>query len=86
MDSIQAIGAGLIRHGLTTLGGVLVADGLMKGGDVNTFVGAGMVMAGVAWSWWQKVGQAKVLAELQSLRARASGVSSFGAGTQAKKS
>jgi hypothetical protein len=57
--------ASLVRHGLTAAGAALVTDGYMTSGDTQAFVGGGMVVAGVAWSWWQKVGQQKVVALLQ---------------------
>lgn len=45
---------GLIRHGLTTAGGVLVTDGVATASDVNTIVGAIMTILGVLWSIWEK--------------------------------
>ena len=61
-EVLKPILAGLVRHGLTALGGILVTDGVMQQGETTGFVGAGMVIAGVAWSWYQKVGQAQLLA------------------------
>lgn len=64
-ENLQSIAAGIIRHGLTTAGGYLMASGVIHGqGGVQAFVAAGMVIIGVAWSYWQKVGQAKAMAEL----------------------
>ena len=70
METLQPILAGIMRHALTTVGGALAAKGIMNSGTVNEFVGAGMVLAGVAWSWWQKQGQAAVSAELKALTAK----------------
>jgi hypothetical protein len=57
----------IARHGLTTLGGYLTAYGLLPDGtSVDQFVGPGMVLVGVAWSWWQKTGHASVIAEMES--------------------
>ena len=57
----------VVRHLLTSLAGMLVTLGVMNSGDQLQFItiGTGIVvgLATMAWSWWQKVGQAK-LAEL----------------------
>ena len=66
-DTMKTILAGMVRHGLTTLGGALVAGGYMDASSTSAFVGGGMVIAGVAWSWWQKEGQAKALAILAKM-------------------
>jgi hypothetical protein len=64
--------AGLIaRHALTSIAGVLVAHGYLQSSATEGFIGAGMLIAGVAWSWWQKSGQAALAAELAGFRARA---------------
>jgi hypothetical protein len=68
-EVLKPILAGLARHALTSLGGYLVASGAISSSQVDTFVGAGLMIAGVLWSWWQKVGQAKVAALLQHLTA-----------------
>lgn len=54
---IKPVLAGMCRHALTVAGGALVADGYLQSSGTADFVGGGMVLAGVAWSWWQKVGQ-----------------------------
>lgn len=51
------------RHALTTFGGWMIAHGYLQSSGLDGFVGAGMVVAGVAWSWWQKSGQAFALNE-----------------------
>ena len=67
-EQFTAIGAGIVRHALTTVGGGLAASGIIHGdAGVQSFVGASMVIVGVAWSWWQKYGQAKALAEVKKL-------------------
>ena len=58
------------RHLLTTAGGALVTSGVIQSGEVQGFVGAGMVIAGVLWSWWQKRGQAIVAEQLKKLTAQ----------------
>jgi hypothetical protein len=66
-EALNSILAAIARHGLTALGGVLVTDGVMQQGDVTGFVGAGMVLLGIGWSWWQKRGQAQVADGLKKL-------------------
>lgn len=68
-EALKPILAGIVRHGLTSLGGALVAGGYMQSSDTAAFVGGGMVMAGVIWSWWQKEGQAEVAALLKKMTA-----------------
>lgn len=71
-EVLKPILAGMVRHGLTALGGILVTDGVMQSSEMSGFVGAGMVIAGVAWSWWQKRGQQKVVAILAKMKPVAS--------------
>lgn len=52
--AMSSIIQGLIRHGLTTLGGALVAHGYLGQSDVATAVGAVMTLVGVAWSVIEK--------------------------------
>lgn len=42
--------AGLIRHALTTVGGVLVAKGYLDSGTVEAVAGAVVTILGVIWS------------------------------------
>lgn len=42
--------AGLIRHALTTVGGVLVAKGYLDSGTVEAVAGAVVTILGVVWS------------------------------------
>lgn len=66
-NALKPILAGLVRHALTSLGGMLVASGYMQSSDTAAFIGGGMVIAGMLWSWWQKEGQAKVLAAIAKM-------------------
>jgi hypothetical protein len=59
-------GAGLIRHAVTTIGGMLVADGIISPGDDTKLAGSVMIIVGIAWSWWQKRGQAQAIALVKS--------------------
>jgi hypothetical protein len=61
--------AGIARHALTTAGGALVTDGVIQSSQTNDFVGAGMVMLGIGWSWWNKSGHAQVAAALKRVTA-----------------
>jgi hypothetical protein len=63
--------AGVLRHALTVLGGVLVHSGYVDASGANTLVGAGMILGGVAWSWWQKKGAAAAQEELARWKASA---------------
>ena len=45
---------GIVRHGLTLLGGYLVSRGHLDVGDVQTVVGALSGLFGVAWSVYSK--------------------------------
>ena len=40
----------LVRHGLTTVGGSLIAKGLITSAAFDQVVGAAVVIAGVVWS------------------------------------
>jgi len=69
MDMSTLLGL-IVRHGLTTVGGYLAGKGLLSGGEsgITDFVGAGMVIFGIAWSAYQKYGVAFVNAELARSR------------------
>lgn len=69
-DSLKPILAGIVRHALTTAGGALVAGGYMQSSQTADFIGGGMVIAGIAWSWWQKEGQAEVADLLKKVMAK----------------
>jgi hypothetical protein len=65
----QTIGGLVARHTLTTAGGWLAAHGYLASDGVSGFVGAGMILIGIAASWWQKRGQAATMTELRRLKA-----------------
>ena len=44
----------IVRHGLTTGGGYLVSMGLITDANAAAIVGAGMTLAGIAWSIMRK--------------------------------
>lgn len=49
----------LIRHGLTTAGGTLVAKGTITASTMDEGVGALMVLIGIVWSVVQKLSAKK---------------------------
>jgi hypothetical protein len=55
----------VLRHALTTAAGALAAHGYLASSGSEQFISAGMLAAGILWSWWQKSGQALALAEAQ---------------------
>lgn len=74
-DSDNLIGlivGGVTRHVLTGVAGSLVAMGWITGDDQQKFItmGVGIAIgaAGLAWSWWNKVGHAKLADELNKLK------------------
>ncbi len=58
---LQTILGLIARHALTTIAGTLVAHGYLASSGTEQFIGAGMVFLGIAWSWWQKVGQKEAM-------------------------
>lgn len=50
---MQAILAGLLRHGLTMLGGGTIAEGVASNDDVTAWAGALIALVGTAWSIWK---------------------------------
>jgi hypothetical protein len=67
---IQTILALIARHALTTIAGFLAARGYIDASGTEAFISAAMLLLGIGWSWWQKTGQAEVLAELAKLKAQ----------------
>lgn len=60
--------AGVLRHVLTTAGGVLVTDGYISADTLNTSVGAIITLGGAGWSIWEKW---KATKEAKALAAKA---------------
>ena len=67
----QTVAGLLARHLMTSLAGALITLGLLQASDRNNFVsiasGIAVGLLGLAWSWWQKKGQAALKAELDKL-------------------
>jgi len=61
--------ASIVRHSLTVAAGALVAHGTVSSSTGEQLVGAGMVVAGLAWSWWDKRGRAQLVQALDDARA-----------------
>jgi hypothetical protein len=55
---VQSMAMSVLRTVLTSVGGVLVGDGIIQQGDQADFVkitaGACMALIAVGWSWWEK--------------------------------
>lgn len=70
-DFYKQLATSVIRHSLTVVCGSLVTDGLVTAGDEASFVKIGTGIAvgliGLAWSWYQKVGQQKLLDEWRAI-------------------
>lgn len=45
---------GIVRHALTTFGGVLVTKGTVTDGQLETAAGAIVVLVGIVWSVFDK--------------------------------
>jgi hypothetical protein len=69
MDT-QTILAMLARHALTVAAGWLATKGYIDSSATEGVISAGMTVAAVGWSWWQKTGQAEIAAELVKLKAQ----------------
>lgn len=64
---VKTVLALMVRHGLTTAAGILVTHGYMASSGTEQFVSAGLFLAAIVWSWWQKSGQAQITALLKKL-------------------
>lgn len=73
MDTQTILGL-IARHALTTIAGFLAAHGYLGSSTTEQFVGAGMLILGVGWSWWQKSGQAAVAARLDKLKSHVNAI------------
>lgn len=73
---VRTITALVARHALTTVAGVLISagwvDATQKGQFITISTGIVVGAVGVAWSWWQKVGQRKVVEDMARVVARLS--------------
>lgn len=64
------IAAGVIKKGLLVAGTGLASHGVISASQTEMFVSAGMVLAGLAWSFWNDYGRAIVLSQLEVLKAK----------------
>lgn len=60
----------MARHALTLAAGYLVSAGLLPQAQVNGFVAACLLFAGIGWAAWQKLNQPGMLASLQARQAQ----------------
>ena len=68
MDLLKPLLAGIARQAITAAGAYLGFTGTQEA----QFVGAGMVLAGLGWEWWQARGQRQVIAILAKMKPVAS--------------
>lgn len=64
MQILKPFLQGLARQAITALGAYLGFTGSTE----TQFVGAGMVLAGLGWEWWQQRGQQQVIAILAKMK------------------
>lgn len=69
-DILKPFLAATVRHGLTAAALYFVKVGVMPTSGEDQFVASGMLIAGLGWSWWQKIGHANAAALLQKLTAK----------------
>lgn len=85
----QPIVAGQIRTALAGVAGSLVVAGAIQPGDESSFVkiGTGIAVYAIpaAWSWWQKVGEVKLLAVIAKSKPVASPSATVGEAVDAAK-
>lgn len=79
---LQPILAGQLRHILTLAAGALIARGAIESDQSGAFVQIGLGIASWAavagWSWWQKDGQSRVLAQLAKMHRMAPSTATTG--------
>jgi hypothetical protein len=67
-DLAKPIIYGQLRHALTAAAGILAARGALDPSQSGAFVdiaaGFAMYASGAGWSWWQKVGQSRLTADV----------------------
>lgn len=69
----------MIRHGITTVAGYLVAAGLLQSNQTESFVAACMLFAGIGWSVWHKINTPEMLQRMTE-RMKAKNVKRAGLG------
>lgn len=62
-EILKAFISSNVRHAMTTIGGVLVTNGIIDKTDAMSFekIGSGLIIGGIgfAWSWYKNHKQAK---------------------------
>lgn len=69
-DLLKAFLGSAVRHGLTVAAPALIAAGIMPATETNAFISAGMFIAGLGWSCYQKYGMAIVTGLLKKITSR----------------
>lgn len=68
LDFLKPILAQAVRDGLRTIGMGLATHGFIQNGaGVESFVGAGMTLAGLVWGWWTTTGHVQAATLLKKL-------------------
>lgn len=49
------------------LAGYLVKEGVLQGSGTEGFIAAGLVLVQVGWSWYEKVGHARLVAVMSKV-------------------
>ena len=63
---LTTLGGLLVRAAVQAIGGGFVASGTLDGAQTETISGAVLIIASIAWSWFQKRQAAKKLASAQA--------------------
>lgn len=64
------LASGIIKKGLVTLSAGAVTHGIINSNQTETFISAGMLVVGLAWSFWNDYGRAIVISQLEVLKAK----------------
>lgn len=67
---LLTLASGAIKKGLLVAGTGLASHGIINSSQTEMFVSAGMVVVGLAWSFWNDYGKAIVLSQLEVLKAK----------------
>lgn len=67
---VLTLATGVIKKGLLVVGTSLAGHGIINSSQTETVVSVGMVLVGLAWSFWNDYGKAIVLSQLEVLKAK----------------
>jgi len=69
LSALKPFAALIVRHLLTVIAGILIGKGLLQAAQLDTFIGMGVMVAGLFWSAWEKLMQPTVLTHLNACAA-----------------